>query len=197
MPKGSVWPDHSKEDGVEIPQQLSQGRWFYALVEAEIDAHSQDLLDLGQSECRRNLVGGDAKRVETAGDIARLEHDRLVAQLAKLVRTAQAGRAGADQRDAFAGRIARPEELDSVGRRCVGRMTLQPATLNRRLEMRVSHAGTFAEHFHRTGAGTAPAEDVGAEDRAGCPDVVLIRDLSDEQGHVDMCGTARMQGASE
>src|SRR5207249_11356057 len=51
---------------------------------------------------------------------------------------------------------------------------------------RIIDARPFAQYFGRAGAGATAAEDVGAEDRPGGAEVVLVHDLADEGRHVDV-----------
>ena len=63
-----------------------------------------------EGELGRDLVSGDAQRVEASRHVACFEDDHVVPQPAQLVGTREPGRARADHGHAFAGRRARLEE---------------------------------------------------------------------------------------
>ncbi len=68
----------------------------------------------------------------------------------------------------------------------VARMALKPADLHRALHEHPVDTGPLAEHLGRAGAGTAPAEDVGIEDRACRGKLIVMKYLANELRHVDV-----------
>src|SRR5262249_13968139 len=154
--------------------------------EANLDAKLADQFHFGEGKRRRYLVGGNAEGVEATGHVACLEDDDVVATFAQFVGARQASGAGADDRDLLAGRRARPEEAGAAGGRAVRGVALQPADRDRRPQPGVLDARPLAQHLGWAGAGTAAAEDVRLQDRARGAAVVLVQDLADEPGHVDV-----------
>src|SRR5262245_65207034 len=81
--------------------------------------------DFREGELSRDLVGGDAQRVQPPGHVAGLEDHDIVAELAQLVGTRQPGRSGADDGDTLAGRSEEhTSELQSL-RHLVCRLLLE------------------------------------------------------------------------
>ena len=145
-----------------------------------------DPLDLGQGELGRDLVGGDAERIEAAGQVAGLEDDDVVPEPAQLVGAAQPGRSRADHGHPLARGRAGLEEPDAPVRRGVAGEPLEPADLHRRLRS-ASDRRRPPRRGPRSGRrGAAPAEDVGLEDRPGRADLVAVEDLADEPRDVDV-----------
>ena len=145
------------------------------------------VLDLGEGELGRDLVGGDAERVEAAGHVARLEDDHVVSEPSQLVGAAQPGRARADHGHPLARRRARPRRT----RRPCAAAASQANRWSRPIWTgafisSVIDARPFAEDLGRAGAGATAAEDVGVEDRPGRADLVAMQDLADEPGDVDV-----------
>jgi hypothetical protein len=67
-------------------------------------------------------------------------------------------------------------------------MALKPADLHGRFQQDLVDAGSFAEHFGRAGAGAAPAEDIGLENGLCRGELIVMKDLADEPGDIDMRG---------
>ncbi len=74
---------------------------------------------------------------------------------------------------------------------------LQPGDLDRLFVVAMHHAGAFAQHLHRAGAGAAGAQDVGVEDGAGGAGKVAAGDFLDEAGNIDMRGAGGGAGRIE
>ena len=74
---------------------------------------------------------------------------------------------------------------------------LEARDLDRLLVEAVHHAGAFAQDFHRAGAGTAGAQDVGVEDGARGAGKIAAGDFLDEAGNVDVGGAGGGAGGIE
>ncbi len=79
----------------------------------------------------------------------------------------------------------------------VHRKSLQPRDLNRLLVVTVHHAGSFAQHLHRTSPGTTRAKNIRIEDSSSRTGKIATRYLLNEARHVDMgrtsCRTRRVK----
>ncbi len=73
-----------------VAEQLADLGTRDAVVQLDVDADLADHLDLGEGELGRDLVGGDAQRVEAARQVACLEDDHVMPQPAQLVGAARA-----------------------------------------------------------------------------------------------------------
>ena len=71
---------------------------------------------------------------------------------------------------------------------------LEPAGVHRRPHQDVIDAGAFVQDFRRARPRATAAENVGVEDRLGRPDRVLVQDLPNELGNVDVRGTGTNAG---
>jgi hypothetical protein len=79
----------------------------------------------------------------------------------------------------------------------VHREPLQTGDLNGLPVVAVHHAGPFAKYLYGAGSGTACAEDVGVEDRAGGTGEIAGGDLFDEFWYVDMSWAGSRAGRIE
>src|SRR5207249_680074 len=139
-----------------------------------------------EGEFRGNLVGGDAERVQATGDVAGFKDDDVVAFLPQFVCASEAGRTGTDDGDPLAAGRVRLEETHLLGGRRVAGMALQTADLDRRLHQQVVDASAFAKDFRGTGPGATASQDVRFKNCFGRPEGVLVQELSDEFGDVDV-----------
>ena len=172
---------------VEIPAQF---------VEREIAAEGEAVFHLDAADRKyegcflgrevvRGLVRGDTVFVEPGGLLARLEDGRVMARDRERVRAREAGRSGADDRDALAGR--RPTDKGLLPRRHlrIDRVTLKQADANRLALGVLAHARLLAQRFGRTDPRAHPAHDVGFQNCARRAERVVRGDLADEERNVD------------
>ena len=148
-------------------------------------ADRQDELGFPRREIVRRLVGGDAVFVEPRGLVSPLEDDRVMAGDRERVRAGQAGRAGADDRDALAAARRARERLLAGRHLRIDRMALKQADAHRLAFGGLAHAGLLAQRLGRADARAHAAHDVGPQDRFGRAERIVGGDLADEQGNVD------------
>src|SRR5262249_6566148 len=65
-------------------------------------------------------------------------------------------------------------------------MPLEPADRHRGFDYQVVHARPFTQDLGGASAGAAAAEDVGLQDRLGGADGVLVQELADELGNINV-----------
>ena len=110
------------------------------------------------------------------------------------MRTGEARGPRADDRHVFARLGAAREKLHSRIHRCVCRVALQHADLDRLALGRLAHAGFFAELLGGADAGAHAAQDVLLEDRLRRAQRIVRQDLADEEGDVDRGGAGGLAG---
>ena len=100
--------------------------------------------------------------------------------------TRQPSWTGTDDRDFLAGVRTGLKKIYALVARSVTGISLQTADFDRLLEQGVVHAGAFAKDFRRTGPRAGAAKDIRIENRFGGTHRVLVHDLADEAGNVDV-----------
>ena len=139
-----------------------------------------DLRDLQLHGLAREAPRDDAVVAEPARAGLRVVDRHRHARTPQLRGAGQAGRAGADDRDADARVRARREEVIPGGRVGLHRVPLQPPDGDGRVE-RGAHAGTLAQALHRARRAAGRPQRVGGQDRPRASLEVAGRDLADER----------------
>ncbi|MNJ39864.1 hypothetical protein D3C77_347460 [compost metagenome] len=180
----------AKEHRIELLLQLGQAEVFAEhLAMADFDtADLQDEVHLALGEVIDHLVLGDSILVQTTGLGPGFEDHHIVAVPGQAMGTGQTGRPGADHGNALAGAGGALEGvLFELG--MVQGIALQQADQYRgALLVMVAHARLLTEDFGRADPRATAAEDVGREDFFRRTLDVLLVDVADERGNVDVAG---------
>jgi hypothetical protein len=197
----------AQKDRVVVTQQRRDGDTDPGLdPAADLHPEGAHVVHLAQGVFGVDLVRGDARGVEPAGELALLEDHRAVPLQREVGRAGEGGRARAEEGDLARGgdhplgaQGLRTTPGLGVERR-LGGEALQPADLDRGLVPRVVDTRAHAQDLHRADPRAGVSEDVLREDRPRGAEGVAGGDLSDEARDVDLRGArhdARRVGAEQ
>ena len=146
----------------------------------DLDAHGLEVVYLGRDYLLRQTELRDTVDQNTAGLMERLVHRDVIAHSSEVARTAQARRAGADDRDAVpVGGWRLHGGLDALVHMVVGNKTLQTAD-GHTLALDAAHALGFALLLLRADTAGNGGEGVGGGDDIIRRVKIALGDLGDE-----------------
>ena len=160
----------------------------------DLNAHGLEVLDLGSNDLLGQTELGDTVNQNAAGLVECLKNGNVVAHLAQIACAGEAGRAGADDRDAVTvGFRSLDLVLDFLVHVVVGDKALEAADADA-LALNAANALTLALFLLRTNTAADSRQGVGGgDDLISCVKVALC-DLGDELGDAYRNGAAGAAG---
>ncbi|MNJ44476.1 hypothetical protein D3C77_395300 [compost metagenome] len=180
----------AEEHRIELLLQFGQAEVLAQhLIVTDLDTTDlQYEIHLALGEVVDHLVLGNAVLVQASGLGPGLEDHHVMAVPGQAMGTGQTGRPGADHGNTLAGSGRALERMcGKLG--VIQGIALQLADQHRgTLLVMVTHAGLLAEDFGRADPCTAAAEDIGLENFLRCALDVLLVNVADKRGNVDIAG---------
>ena len=169
---------HAHEHRIELVQQLLHADVLADLgIQAELDAHAGEHLATARQYLLLQLEFGDAKGQQAANLRVAVEHHRRHAVAHQHVGAAQARRAGADHRDALAGRHHIGQiRAPAHGEGGIGDVLLHRADGHRAEAGVIEGTGALEQAVLRTDAAADLRQGVGLVGELGSGQDVAFRD---------------------